>query len=642
MKGPWLISRAFLLRVSLLAVVLGSAALFPVTASLGQQQARPAPETPVGPAAPITALVEQITDLFPRVQGEVLEVQGGALTLDVGRKNGARAGLELEAFRTGREIKHPRSGQILGRTEETLGTVRITEVQESFSVARPSGRDEIKPGDRVRMSSAKVKLTLLPLLGSVRENLVEAATNELVERLSATGRFQVGMGDAINVFLAQEGLRAEDVLQGKGVKKVVERFKVENLLAVHFQRVQGRPYMEVRFFSVPREDAAVTMAFFVPPAIRAASQTAQFSGSRNAANPPSAKPRSLLSRLLGGDLDPASYSSAESTIPLREVARFPFPVLTMDVAAHGKDKVPRMVVSDGERVYMYRVAGEKLEAEWSISARAMGQVMTVQLVDLNDDGTFEVVGTRWHPDSGLNSFILEFKGGKPKFLIDDIGLFLVAMDTAGTGYRQSLWAQVLNTEKFFNHGQADLMALKNGKLVTERRLAVHGAFRPTGATMSNISGKETRALAFIDDFNRLQVSLDGQDLWRSSSPVGGGYAVAEQINKGEVRGGRSRYYKFEPVPVSVDLDGDGIEEIVAPQNTIREGLLAVVFKGPAGIRLQSVESGFEGAITALGAFKIDENNQPTLVAAVVRFQGLLQNFLKRSGETQIIMTIPQD
>jgi hypothetical protein len=126
----------------------------------------------------------------------------------------------------------------------------------------------------------------------------------------------------------------------------------------------------------------------------------------------------------------------------------------MDVAVHPADKIPRLVVSDGERVYMYRIAGEKLDAEWSISARAMGQVLTIQLVDLNGDGTFEVVGTRWHPDSGLNSFILEFKGGKPRFLIEDSGLFLVAMDTTAS-YKRSLWAQT-STRKFFNHGTADL------------------------------------------------------------------------------------------------------------------------------------------------------------------------------------------
>ena len=442
MKVFALMSRASLLRLPFLIAFLGAAALLPAATSQGQQQQLPKaePAQSPGPAAPITALVEQLADLFPKVEGEVLEVQGDVVTLDLGRRNGIHPGLSLELYRAGREIRHPRTGQVLGRAEDSLGAVRVSEVQETFSQARASSPGEVKPGDRVRMSSAKVRITLLPLLGSVRETLVDAATNEIVERLSATGRFQVGMGDAINVYLSQEGLKAEDVLQGRGVKKVTERFKIEHLLAVHFQRVQGRPFMEVRFFSAPREDPAITMAFFVPPSIRSASQNAQFSSSRNMSNPPSAKPRSLLSRLLGGDLDPNTYSSGESTIPLREVARFPFPVLTMDVAAHPADKVPRLVVSDGERVYMYRISGEKLDAEWSISARAMGQVMAVQLVDLNGDGSFEVVGTRWHPDSGLNSFVLEFKNNKPRFLLDDIPLFLVAMDTAGVGYRQTLWA----------------------------------------------------------------------------------------------------------------------------------------------------------------------------------------------------------
>src|SRR6185295_12541446 len=109
MKGPWPVSRAFLVRLSLLAIVVGAGLLLPTATSLGQQ-ARPAPEVPAGPAAPITALVEQIADLFPKVQAEVLEVQGDVLTLDVGRKNGVQPGLVLELYRPGREIKHPRTG----------------------------------------------------------------------------------------------------------------------------------------------------------------------------------------------------------------------------------------------------------------------------------------------------------------------------------------------------------------------------------------------------------------------------------------------------------------------------------------------------------------------------------------------------
>jgi hypothetical protein len=595
------------------------------------------PQQPPGPAAPITALVEQLVGLFPPVQGQVLEVQGPTLTLDMGRKDGARSGLTVEVFRQGREIKHPRTGEVLGRAEQTLGTVSIAEVQEAFSTGRLTQPAEIQPGDRFRLSSGRIKLTLLPLLGGARENLVEAATHDLVERLNATGRFQVAMGDAVNVYLGQQGLKAEDVLAGRGIAQVAERFKIEHLLAVHFTRVQARPYMEARFFSMPRTEAIVSTAFFVPASVRAASQAAQFSGGNRTSNPPQAKPRSLLARLLGGDLEAGTYSSGDTMIPLREVARFPFPVLTMDVAVHPADRIPRVVVSDGERVYLYKISGQKLEAEWSISARSMGRVASVQLVDLDNDGVFEVVGNRWHPESGVNSFVLGAKGGKPKFILEDIGYFLFAVDARGTGYKQTLWTQPPDTQKFWSHGQADQVFLKNGKLVSERAVRVHAAFRPMGATFSNISGKDSRALVFVDDYHRLQVALEGEDLWRSSSAVGGGYMTLELINR-EFRGGRSQYYKIEPTPLSVDLDGDGIEEIVVPQNVVKEGLLAVIFKGPAGFRLQSVESGFEGPITSLGAFRTDESLQPTLVASVVRFK----NLLKQSGETQILMTVPQE
>ena len=142
----------------------------------------------------------------------------------------------------------------------------------------------------------------------------------------------------------------------------------------------------------------------------------------------------------------------------------------------------------------------------------------------------------------------------------------------------------------------------------------------------------------IDEFNRLLISLDGEDLWRSSTVVGGGYMKMELVIERGRQGSQSKFYKIEPTPLAVDLDGDGIEELVVPQNQIREGLLAVVFKGPAGYRLQSIDTGFEGGITSLGAFRTEDSNQPTLVAAVVRFNHLFST----AGETQIIMTMPQE
>lgn len=584
------------------------------------------------PAAPLTVLVDQLQNLFPRVEAEVLEIQGTTLTLGAGRKDGVHPDLQLELFREGREIKHPRTGQVLGRAEQTLGRVRVTEAQEAFSFGRLVEGQDARPGDRVRLTGGKIKLFLLPLLGGVRENLVEAATQELVERLSASGRFQVAMGDQINVFLSQQGIKAEEFLQGKGLKEAAERFKVEHLLAVYFKRVQNKPYMEVRFFSFPRPDPVITTSFFVPPSIRPA-QTARFS-SGGPVNPPQAKQRTLLQRLLGGELEAGTYSRGEGTIPLREVARFPFPVLAMDVAVSPKDRIPRLAVMDGETVYVYRIVNQAMEPEWSLSVRSLGRVISLQLADLDGDGVFEVVGNRWHPRAGLNSFILAVRDGKPRVLVDNEPDFLFAVDLRGEGIKQTLWTQRYDTQTLFAQGQADQMVIKNGKLVVERSVRVPASFRAMGATFSNIAGKETRALVFVDEHNRLQIAVGGEEIWRSSTSVGGGYMTVEHQIEAGTKNQTSKFYKMEPTPLAVDLDGDGIEEIIVPQNQVQEGLIAVVFRGPAGFRLQSVNTGFEGAITGLGAFKPEDSPHPILVVPVVRFK----NFLKTSGETQVLMT----
>jgi hypothetical protein len=168
-------------------------------------------QTPAGSGsttpASISLLVDQLAAFFPRAEGEILERREGEVTLDAGRKDGVRVGLVLEAFRQGREIKHPRTGQVLGRAEDTVGRLEVVAVQEAFSTARVIQGAEVRPGDRFRTPGDKVRITVLPMTTDVRQNVVEAAVGELVEGLGASGRFQPAMGDAINVFLGEQGIK---------------------------------------------------------------------------------------------------------------------------------------------------------------------------------------------------------------------------------------------------------------------------------------------------------------------------------------------------------------------------------------------------------------------------------------------------
>ena len=162
----------------------------------------------------------------------------------------------------------------------------------------------------------------------------------------------------------------------------------------------------------------------------------------------------------------------------------------------------------------------------------------------------------------------------------------------------------------------------------------------TGATFANITGKTSRALVYIDEQNRLRITSGTEEVWRSTTPVGGSGSKVE-VARPEVEsrgGGRSYFYQMEPTPLAVDLDGDGIQEIIVPQNKDETGTIAVVYRSASGIRFQQVNSGFDGLIRALGAFPDENGGPPTLIAAVVRYR----NFLKASGETQLIMTLPQE
>lgn len=580
-------------------------------------------------------LVNQVVALFPRVDGDVLEVQGVTVTLSIGKRDGLVPGVELALYRQGRELVHPRTGEVLGKTEQALGRMLVQQVFEAYSTGTVTPGSEVKPGDRARVSAGRIKLTLLPLVEGVKDALAEAATYELIEALNRTGRFQVGLGDAVNVWLGQQGIKRQDVLDGKGLAPVGERFKVENLLVVAYTRVEKKPYMDVRLFTFPAGTALLTTAQFVPPSIKATPR-----GDFSAAGKPkeSQTPgvvKSLLARLLTGELDAGTYSSGESQIPLKEIAKFPYAVIAMDVAVAPQDGVPRMVVTDGEKVYLYKIVEQVLEAEWTHQPNRPGRIFSAQLADLNGDGVLDVVVNLYNPNPAvlMKSFILTTQAGKPAVLVDSVNDILLAVDPTGEGLKKTLWAQPFDPQGFFKQGDVRRVVLRGGKLVVDGRVAVPSTFRATGAVFAGIAGKGLQALAFVDEYNRMRISVDAEDVWRSAAPVGGGGVKLEVMANVE-KGGRSYIYTSEPQPLAVDLDGDGIQEIVVPQNQL-PGRMAVVYKGPAGYRFQTVNSGFEGTLTALGAIPGEgPGSAPTLVIAVVRYQ----NAFNTRGETQIIVT----
>ena len=165
----------------------------------------------------------------------------------------------------------------------------------------------VQAGDKARVSAGKVKLTILPLSTGVRDNLIEAAVQELVDGLDADRPLHRGDGRSRSgVALAQQGIKPEEALEGKGLgaggPALQDREHPRRpLQAGRGQAVYGRASLRAAADGCARSPRP----FFVPPSIRPTTQGSRFSQG-GPANPPQAKQRSLLRAAPGRELEAGS------------------------------------------------------------------------------------------------------------------------------------------------------------------------------------------------------------------------------------------------------------------------------------------------------------------------------------------------
>ncbi len=98
--------------------------------------------------------ISGLKDFFNR-QGYVVERLDGKVILDLG-KGRVSVGEVFKVVRGGKEIVHPVTGEVLGKMDEEVGKVRISEVKDKFSVAEILEDKGISKGDRVRLDYGSV------------------------------------------------------------------------------------------------------------------------------------------------------------------------------------------------------------------------------------------------------------------------------------------------------------------------------------------------------------------------------------------------------------------------------------------------------------------------------------------------------
>ena len=84
----------------------------------------------------IENLAKKMTDNLPLVEGYIIRIDGEQVILDVGRVGGLKRGMKCVIYKEGAPVKHPITGEILGKETKVLGEVLVTESFDKYCVAK--------------------------------------------------------------------------------------------------------------------------------------------------------------------------------------------------------------------------------------------------------------------------------------------------------------------------------------------------------------------------------------------------------------------------------------------------------------------------------------------------------------------------
>jgi len=100
--------------------------------------------------AAIANVATMVYNELPIIEGDIIKVDVDELYIDIGGLNGVKKGSKCVVFRQGESIKHPISGEILGKKVTRLGEIIVIQVQEKFATVKPiETEQDIKVGDKV-------------------------------------------------------------------------------------------------------------------------------------------------------------------------------------------------------------------------------------------------------------------------------------------------------------------------------------------------------------------------------------------------------------------------------------------------------------------------------------------------------------
>ena len=508
-------------------------------------------EMPLGPAeyTSVDELALVIAGYFPKLRGEVTAVQNGTVTISLGRKDGIVPNMVLSLWREGKDILHPLTKAVIGRSEDEVGAIEVTNAAESSSTAVMKRQVLVpRPGDRARMSPRKINIAVVPLR-SDRPEIIEG----LVERLGELGRFTVLEPPKVTAFLQERKQRDATLVREMGAA-----FALDAVVTVAILPTEDKQLVTARIFYSDETQPLDTIV-----------ATLNLTTKREAL----------------GDIRPFFAPAKEVKVAGSRTPALPRPARYFTIADVDGDGAQEFVFSDAQVVSVYRLAETGWTEVWTETLPAgetKQQQIRIDAADVNGNGKAEIFVARMLRGVAT-SYVLELREGS--FLrIAELPGFLRVVKVPGRA--AALVGQEYDPENLFA-GAPKEYRWSEGTYAVSAVLAVAKGVNLFGFAIADL-GEERPLLAAYDKDDRVVVYATDTPLWKSEEeylavttqvirPLTGldavlgrdATALDRSFGTSAEQSERLRAVRIPGRIVAADIAGKGIDDIIAAKNEAR-------------------------------------------------------------------------
>jgi hypothetical protein len=419
----------------------------------------------VGADDGVNGLKNEVLSYFQSVSGEVTSSSNGVINISLSSEKELKIGTRLSVYRTGSPFYHPVTKELIGKTENYIGIAEVTQSSSNKRTYTCSAvKGDISAGDIVRITSSKIKLAFF------QERKAAWEVSELFfNSLKDSGRFEMLETYADNY----EPEYLSGLARGLGA---------EAFLFFSTPSKSGRKLANVKLFRA--EDAHLF------------AEIEKDAGSASAAPAPDEK---LININLAGTEPWGSDDVAGGEL-----------IAIGDVDGNGENE---MVVSSGTDLRIYDMKEKPLE-KWLIKGGAHEKHLSIDILDLNNNGRAEIFVTSYIPANNImSSFVLEY---------DPAGGYRRIWDKASYYFRvagKSLFMQKFTSFGIFT-GLVFEGVWKDGSYQPDKPMELPKGVNIYGFAFADWKKDGRVQIISFDDKGHLNLYAEGRSIWKSKDTYG--------------------------------------------------------------------------------------------------------------------------